>query len=567
MATFDDAQTDERLLALRRQEEERYVATMATQLGYAHINLLGYTINPGALALIPEAKARAAGLAAFDRGPTFVKIAVRDPRHPGVAELLTLLSRQGLSTEIYLSSTASLEHAWERYRELSTSTARKKGIFDFDENDIVRVAASIKTLADVKDRAQMIATTNNARRTTETLELTFAGAIALDASDIHIEPEDDGIRLRYRLDGVLHDILTIDASLFGRIISRLKLLSGMTLNKKQEAQDGRFTFILGEREIEVRVSVLPAALGESVVMRLLDPGVASFSMDKLQLSPAMSRIMDIQLRKKTGMIVTTGPTGSGKTTALYAFLQKVHTSDTKIITIENPVEYKLEGIVQTQTGPDYTFASGLRSVLRQDPDVIMVGEIRDKEVAETALQAAQTGHLVFTTLHTNNAVGGFPRLISLGADPRMFKSSINIMLGQRLVRLLCPHCKKACPATENETTIITRVMTDYPDPVPVNLPYTLYTAGPGCEHCAHTGYKRRIAIFEAIMMDDAVEEALLRDPREHTILEAAKPQKIPSMVADGMFKVLRGDTSFAELERVVDLPRQPDDPPYDAVRL
>jgi type IV pilus assembly protein PilB len=560
MPQFNDQLTNNRLKDLHAAEEERLIETLAARYGYEYINLHGYTINPSALSEIPEAGARAANLVAFDRSVNTVKIAFKSPHDPAVAPIIETLVQRGLTPHLFMCSSASLAHAYARYADLTTTTAKKKGVFDFDEEDIARLASNIRSLEDVRTTIATIGTSTNARRVTETLELVFAGALALDASDIHIEPEETGIRLRYRLDGVLHDTVSIDNYIYGRLMSRLKLLAGMTLNKKQEAQDGRFTFSLGEREIEIRVSVIPAALGESIVMRLLDPGVASFSMDKLQLSDIMRRVMEVELKKKTGMIITTGPTGSGKTTALYAFLQQVHQPETKIITIENPVEYKLNGIVQTQTGPDYTFSSGLRSVLRQDPDVIMVGEIRDKEVAETALQAANTGHLVFTTLHTNNAVGGFPRLINLGANPLTFKSAINIMLGQRLVRLLCPDCKRLRPATANETVIIDRVMADHPQPPTINRPLTIFEAGPGCATCGNTGYKSRVGIFEAILMTDAVEEVVLRDPREHVILEAAKPQGIPTMVQDGMMKVLQGETSLAELERVVELPREAGDP-------
>ncbi len=380
----------------------------------------------------------------------------------------------------------------------------------------------------------------------------FAGALALKASDIHIEPEEFDVRLRYRLDGVLIDVFKFETFIYGRIISRLKLLAGMILNQRQEAQDGRFRFTFGEREIEVRASIIPGAGGESMVMRLLDPGVASFSIDKLQLNSQLAAVMEAQLKRPNGLIITTGPTGSGKTTALYAFLRAVHDSEKKIITIENPVEYKLEGIVQTQTGPDYTFAQGLRAILRQDPDIIMVGEIRDREVAETAIHAAQTGHLVFSTLHTNNAVGGFPRLIDLGVDPRILGSAVNIILGQRLVRMLCNECKESYEATEKEKGAIESITADYPGGVTVPTPLILHKAK-GCAVCGNTGYKGRVGVFEAIMVNDAVEEAVIRDPREYTILEAAKDQNIPSMAQDGIVKVINGVTDMAELERVVDL--------------
>jgi type II secretory ATPase GspE/PulE/Tfp pilus assembly ATPase PilB-like protein len=385
------------------------------------------------------------------------------------------------------------------------------------------------------------------------LELIFAGALGLRASDIHIEPEESGIRLRYRFDGVLHDVVDLDSYIFDRLMSRLKLLSGMVLNAKKIAQDGRFTFDIGEREIEIRSSIIPGAYGESIVMRVLDPSVASFSMENLKLNEHIKAVILAELKKPNGLIITTGPTGSGKTTALYAFLRAAHNEGVKIITIENPVEYKIEGIVQTQVGDDYTFASGLRAVLRQDPDIIMVGEVRDHEVAETAIHAAQTGHLVFTTLHTNSAVGGFPRLMDMGIDPRVFGTSINIMLGQRLVRILCTNCKEAHEATPREAAILREVMLNHPYPKDVPDGVTIYKAV-GCAACDSTGYKGRAGIFEGIIMDEAVEEAVIRDPREHIILEAARPQKIPSMVEDGVEKILSGLTSIEELERVVELP-------------
>jgi type II secretory ATPase GspE/PulE/Tfp pilus assembly ATPase PilB-like protein len=453
---------------------------------------------------------------------------------------------------MYLISGSSFEHGFSRYADHKNTTASKRGVLDINPEDILKSAKVISTISDVAAAFTNISTINSPRRISETLELIFAGALALRASDIHIEPENQTIRLRYRLDGVLLDVFNLEHMLYGRIISRLKLLAGMTLNQRKEAQDGRFQFVFGEREIEVRASVIPGAVGESIVMRLLDPGVASFSMDKLDLNPLLLKVMQEQLKRPNGLIITTGPTGSGKTTALYAFLRAVHDSEKKIITIENPVEYKLEGIVQTQVGPDYTFSSGLRAILRQDPDIIMVGEIRDREVAETAIHAAQTGHLVFSTLHTNSAVGGFPRLIDLGVDPRIIGSSVNIMLGQRLVRILCAACKQPYEASPREVSLVTQIAQGYPEPLTVPTPLSLYKAV-GCPACGNTGYKGRTSVFEAVVIDNAVEEVVIRDPREHLILEAAKGQRIPTMAQDGITKVLQGITSLEELERVVDL--------------
>ncbi len=553
MPTFDDNAMNERLKDLHLLEEERYVQAMGPQLGYDYVNLQGYTINPAAIAAIPEAKARAAGLVGFELHKRILSVATKAPNDERTQKLLAELEAQRYELLVFIASQKSLEHAWKRYKDITASVGEKKGVFEIDPAEVQTLINTITKREDVAAVLKQIKSANGSRRISETLQLIFAGALSLGASDIHIEPESNGVRVRYRFDGVLHDIMELDRHMHERLLSRLKLLSGMKLNRKAEAQDGRFTFTIGAREVEVRSSVIPGAESESIVMRLLDPSVASFSLDKIALNPRLREVMIEELKKPNGLIITTGPTGSGKTTALYAFLRETHEEGVKIITIENPVEYKLDGIVQTQTDDNYTFASGLRAVLRQDPDIIMVGEIRDREVAETAIHAAQTGHLVFTTLHTNSAVASFARLMALGVDSRSFGSSVNIILGQRLVRVLCPSCKKARAATPQEQKIITTVLTTHPTPPSISNPVTLYEAV-GCEACGQSGYKGRVGIFEAIMMDTAVEEAIVNDPREHIIMAAARPQKIPTMLEDGIEKVLAGVTSMVELERVIELP-------------
>ncbi len=555
MINFNDSAADNRLAELRKEEEEKLIQAMAPQYGLEYINLHGYTINPEAMSFIPEAAARAAHLVAFDYNHESVSVALRSPNDQRALQLLEQIQIQTRKTVIpYLCSTESLEHAWKRYADINTTKAKVKGAFEIDPEEISQFIKSISSRDDVLTLMNKVGNVGNARRVTDTLELVFAGAIALRSSDVHIEPEESGVRLRYRLDGVLYDIFSIDRFIYERLMSRLKLLSGMTLNQKDQAQDGRFTFNAGDREVEIRSSVIPGAAGESIVMRLLDPSVASFTLDKIALHPNLRAALLEELKKPNGLIITTGPTGSGKTTALYAFLRAAHTEGVKIITIENPVEYKLEGIVQTQTSDDYTFSSGLRAVLRQDPDIIMVGEIRDKEVAETAIHAAQTGHLVFSTMHTNSAVGGFPRLIDLGIEPRIICSAVTMLIGQRLVRRLCTECRTTYDASPREVTLLTSLMQTHPAPVPIPNPLKLYKAV-GCPACRNTGYKGRSGVFEAVRMDTAVEDVVIRDPREHLIIEAARPQGIPSMAEDGAEKVLRGDTSLEELERVVELPK------------
>lgn len=552
MVQFDNTYNEERVAEMRRAEEESLITQLAKQYGYQYINLPGITINPQALTVISEQEAKAANAVAFERKNKSLSVAIRNPNKPETKQLLTQLQTAGWKLTLYMCSTASLEHGWKRYEDQRKGSAVKRGVLDINPDQINDLMRSFKTLGDVTEHIQNIRTLNSARRVSETLESVFAGALALGASDVHIEPEETNIRLRYRLDGVLKDVLDMERVIYERLISRLKLLAGMRLNIHDEAQDGRFSFTIGERDVEVRASNIPGAAGESLVMRLLDPSVASFQFANLGLNAVMKRVMLEELARPNGLIITTGPTGSGKTTALYAFLQQVHTEDRKIITIEDPVEYKIDDIVQTQVSDDYSFASGLRAILRQDPDVIMIGEIRDREVAETALHAAQTGHLVFSTLHTNSAVGAFPRLIDLGVDYRTLGSSVNIILGQRLVRVLCDSCKEAYTASAEEVQIINDILKNHPEPPPVQNPFTLYKPV-GCAACNNSGFFGRQGIYEAVQMDDAVEEAVLRDPREHIIHAAAKNQGIPTMAEDGIEKVIAGITSLTELERVIDL--------------
>lgn len=559
MVTFDDSYSNKRIADLHSMEAERYVQSMAPQLGYDYVNLQGYTINPTALGTIPEHKAKKAQVAAFELKKNNLQIAAKSPGEATTQQLVEELKKERYEVSVYMCSDDSLKHAWERYKDIKSTTQEQKGVMEMDPAVIEKMMASIKHVGDVEKILLTIRTANSARRISETMQLVFAGALALGASDIHIEREELGIRLRYRFDGMLHDVVDLEPFMHERLMSRLKLLSGMKLNRSAEAQDGRFTFDLGSKEVEIRSSVIPGAIGESIVMRILDPTVANFSLENIELTDKLRDVVMQELKKPNGLILTTGPTGSGKTTILYAFLRETHKEGVKIITIENPVEYKIEGIVQTQIEGEYTFASGLRALLRQDPDIIMIGEIRDKEVAETAIHAAQTGHLVFSTLHTNSAVASFTRLLDLGIDSRALGTSINLILGQRLIRLLCEHCKKKRKAKPTEVAQIKAILATHPQPPEVTDSIFIYDEV-GCTACGDTGYKGRTGIFEAVQMSKEVEEAVINDPREHIILAAARAQKIPSMAEDGIGKVLAGVTTIEELERVIELPVVGDTP-------
>jgi type II secretory ATPase GspE/PulE/Tfp pilus assembly ATPase PilB-like protein len=364
------------------------------------------------------------------------------------------------------------------------------------------------------------------------------------------------VRLRYRLDGVLTDILNFDKETFELLLSRVKLISNLKLNIKGKAQDGRFSIKLNDEEIEIRTSLLPGPYDESVVLRILTPEAISVPLEELGIHPRLLEVLKKEISKPNGMILTTGPTGSGKTTTLYAFLRKIYTPDIKVITIENPIEYHITGIVQTQTDEegDYTFASGLRSALRQDPDVIMVGEIRDNETAEVAVNAALTGHLVLSTLHTNDAAGAFPRLLDLGVNPKVISSALNVSIAQRLVRKLCPVCKKEKVLVGTDKSLIEKTLANIPDESYLEgIQKDKVWEPVGCKECNNSGFKGRIGIYEAILIDDAIEKAVIANPSERDIVLASRPQKLLNLIEDGVLKILAGITSIEELRRVVDL--------------
>jgi len=328
------------------------------------------------------------------------------------------------------------------------------------------------------------------------------------------------------------------------------------------AQDGRFSIVEEAEEISIRSSMIPGAYGESIVMRILDPKSIQVKLEDLGIEPFLFSIIEEEIAKPNGLILVTGPTGSGKTTTLYAFLRKIYSPEIKIITIEDPIEYHLTGITQTQTNDEkgYTFLEGLRSGLRQDPDVVMIGEIRDAETAKIAIEAALTGHMVFSTLHTNNAAGVIPRLIDLDANPKIMVSALSLSIAQRLVRKLCPFCKIEKAPDEKEAKTMKIIMDGIKEEGKNLSNYNINPDAPikffspvGCDKCNVTGYKGRIGIFEAIKTDEAIEKIIPENPSEREIKKIARAQGILSMRQDGIVKILNGITSFEEVQSVVDL--------------
>ncbi len=558
MVSFDEEKQNKRIEDLRKQEEENLTATMAEKNGVPYLDLTVTPINIDALRVISETDSREAQIAVFNDVNKILSVGALSPNAQQTVNAINKLKEKGYSVELYMVSHASLNKVWDRYKDLSYSFETKSGALDISNEQIMDFLAEVHTITDVENLIAETLRLKKSYRISRILEIILSGAIATEASDIHLEPEESHVRLRYRLDGMLTEILQFDLETYKLLISRIKLISNLKLNVTG-AQDGRFSIKIRETEIEVRTSLLPGAYGESIVLRVLNPETISVPLQDLGINDRLLKVIMHEISKPNGMLLNTGPTGSGKTTTLYAFLKKIHTPEVKIITIENPIEYHLPGIVQTQTDEkkNYTFAEGLRSALRQDPDVIMVGEIRDKETAEIAVNSSLTGHLVFTTLHTNNAAGTFPRLIDLGINPKIISSAINLAMAQRLVRKLCQNCKKKVELQGEDKKTVDEVLESITDKTYLDGVNTKYIwQAVGCKECNNIGYKGRIGIHEGILVDENVEKIVRDNPSEREIKKATRGQNLLDLTQDGVIKVLNGITTLEELRRVIDIERE-----------
>lgn len=374
------------------------------------------------------------------------------------------------------------------------------------------------------------------------------------ASDIHIEPTEQNLRVRFRVDGVLRTSLILPLAVHSAIISRIKILSNLKIDESRIPQDGRFHTVIGSKKIDFRISTFPTANGEKVVMRILDSSVGFLKLQEIGLDGRNLDLIHEEIEKPFGMILITGPTGSGKSTTLYSLLNILNHDDINIVSLEDPVEYYMDGVAQSQIKPEigYTFASGLRHILRQDPDVIMVGEIRDSETAKLAVHAALTGHIVLSTLHTNNAVGVIPRLIDMGVEPFLLPPSLNLMIAQRLVRRLCVECRKEIePSPAIEEMIRNEIDGMSADiKKEIKKPFRVYEA-PGCKACI-SGTKGRIAIFEIINMTKPLEEIVVKSFTENNVLKESERQGMITMKQDGILKALKGLVSIDEVFRATE---------------
>ena len=559
MVDFDEDKQNKHLEEMRKNEEEDVSRILAGRYGYNYLDLGAIPINSDALRILNEEEARASNTAVFDMVGKKIQIAIISPNDEKTIAIINRLSGDGYFPVVHMVSKRSLEKAWSRYKDLSYSSESTAGTFDIAGDQVVAMMEKIKHIDDIAKLTNDLLGVKQTYRISKIMEIMLAGALALGASDVHLEPEEVEVRMRFRIDGVLLDTFKFDKNTYTLILSRIKLLSGLKLNVRDDAQDGRFSIKIKDNNIEIRTSLLPGAYNESIVMRLLNPKSIAVSLEELGIEKRTLDVLIEQINKPNGMLLITGPTGSGKTTTLYAFIKKIYSPDVKILTIEDPIEYHLDGIVQTQVEEEkgYTFLAGLRAAMRQDPDVIMVGEIRDAETAGTAIQAALTGHLVFSTLHTNSAAGAYPRLIDLKVNPKTIPSAMNASMAQRLLRKLCVYCKQEKDPNDKEKKIINETLESIRDKTYLNgIQTSKIFESKGCDKCNNTGYKGRIAIVEAILSTREIEEAIVNNASEREIQKVAESQNILNMKQDGILKILKGISSIDELARVIDLEEQ-----------
>jgi len=503
------------------------------------------------LELIPEESAKYYQMIPLAKTGDVLEVGMVHPEDLKAQEALKFLARQGKFTpQIFLITPTTLNNLLKQYRTLKKEVKRA---LEELETEIKTERTEGKALK----QAELERLVEEAP-ITKVVAVILRHAVEGKASDIHIEPTSEKLRVRFRLDGVLYSSLLLPKRIHPAVVSRIKILSNLKLDETRIPQDGRFSTKFNQKTVDFRVSTFPTAQGEKVAIRVLDPTEGLKGFEELGLWGRNFDAVSRAIKKPYGMILATGPTGCGKTTTLYAILNLLNKEGVNICTLEDPIEYFIEGINQSQIRPEigYDFTTGLRHTIRQDPDIIMVGEIRDKESASLATHAALTGHIVLSTLHTSNAVGAIPRLIDLGVSPFLIPPSVSIALAQRLVRKLCPECKKKVkPKTEVKDMVLKEIEI-LPSQIKSTLSinpknFEIYEAK-GCKKCRSEGYSGRIAVFEVLEMTDELAEIILKEPSEVKIFQEAKRQGMITMKQDGIVKVLDGITTIEEVLRVAE---------------
>jgi len=525
----------------------------AGSLGAPYIDLEGFPISNEAIAIIPQEQAEALKIICFLYTGSELRFGAQNPGNPQIQALTKSLSEKlHAEQKLYLISEKSFEIAYKIYDKIPKIKEIIRGV-KIETADLDRLSEQVTSF----DQLQKAFETSNI---TDLITLMIAGGLKTNSSDIHVEAEEKDVKVRFRIDGILHTVAKLNKENWERIISRIKLLAELKININDKPQDGRFTIFLADDKVEVRVSTIPTSYGESVVMRLLRSSSTGLKFEDLGIRGKAFVDIAHEIKRPNGMIITTGPTGSGKTTTLYAILNKLNDSETKIITLEDPVEYKLEGINQSQIdySKDYTFAKGLRSILRQDPDIVMVGEIRDLETAEISINAALTGHLVISTIHTNGAAGAIPRFLAMGVKPFLLSPALNAVIGQRLVRKICQSCKTEQPIDNDTMTKILNIMSTIPAESTERLGQEelanlKFYHGAGCPACHGLGYKGRIGIYEIMIMSPEIEKIILSGKvSEYDLQDVAVRQGMLTMVQDGLLKAKDGITTVEEVFKVAE---------------
>ncbi len=544
----------EYLSGIGRLEEEKITKARAQALNLPYINLDVAPIDIDSLVYLPLARARKGLMAILQRLGDKFFIAAFDPDNPELKLFLDELQSQKKTYTLLLASISSLKKAWRLYELYHPPLYTVEGIFLIDYKAWQEQSGLVDTIKTLEEQLK-----EESKNVNDFLTKMFIGAVVSECTDIHIEPYEQGVTVRFRIDGVLQDVVRFPLEHHHYIISRIKILSNLKLNIQNINQDGRFTLRIEKsdkekKDINVRVSILPGALGEAVVMRLLGVSVPKYDLKLMGMHPTQVVLLEKEISKPNGMILTTGPTGSGKTTTLYACIEFIKNPEIKIITIEDPIEYQMEGVSQTQVNNEegYTFEKGLTAIVRQDPDVIMVGEIRSPDAANMAINAALTGHLVFSTLHTNDAAGAVPRLRNLMVEKTLIPPALSLVIAQRLVRKLCPYCKEQYVLSPEMKEAINQALSLISPKSKITPPSEIGNVykPKGCEKCFGTGYKGRTGIFEMFAVDDVIEKLILEDATSYELRKTAIEQGMITMLQHGLLKVLEGETSLEEVQRV-----------------
>lgn len=536
MARGSGVKVGDALVRLGYATSEEVMRAMAQEHGYDYVDLSEVVIPPSVVELVPESVARENAILPMDEEDGALKVIISDPMDfETLDKLRFILNRK---VEIALAPRESIVDAINRHYGLTEGESADSMLQEFTD-----------TAIDFTETEETAATSDEAVDETSApivrlVHLIITEAVQLRASDIHIEPFENRVRVRYRIDGVLQERDSPPKRLLGAILSRLKILAKIDIAERRRTQDGRIKVTVGEKELDLRVSVLPTSHGQSVVMRLLDKDSIRVGVRQLGLGEEDFRAMQSLIKRPNGIILVTGPTGSGKTTTLYAALNELNRPDRKIITAEDPVEYYLPGInqVEVKHSIGLDFARIIRAMLRQAPNVILVGEMRDSETAEMGIQASLTGHLVFSTLHTNDAPGAVTRMVDMGVPAYLVASSVIAILAQRLVRVVCPKCKH--PFTPSEAALETAGIT------PEMAANATFMKGKGCSYCSKTGYRGRLGVFELMLMTPRIRELSFQGASTQEIRKAAVAQGMHTLYQDGIRKVLKGITTLEEVFRV-----------------